>query len=95
MLNSKQIAHLKALSHNKSPVVQIGNKGLSESVLKEIELNLKAHELIKIQVQDNDKNNRSIILASICEKVGAEAINHIGKQLVIFKANDKTKIVLP
>ncbi|MDA1339247.1 MAG: YhbY family RNA-binding protein [Methylophilales bacterium] len=95
MLNSKQIAHLKALSHTKSPVVQIGNKGLSESVLKEIELNLKAHELIKIQVQDNDKAKRSITLVSICEKVGAEAVNHIGKQIVIFRANDKTKIVLP
>ena len=37
----------------------------------------------------------SLILTSICEKVEAESINHIGKQIVIFKANDKTKIVLP
>ena len=95
MLNSKQVSHLKALSHAIKPVVQIGNKGLSDSVINEIKLNLKAHELIKIQVQENDKASRAIILSSICEKVVAESINHIGKQIVIFKANDKTKIVLP
>ena len=95
MLNSKKISHLKALSHAIKPVVQIGNKGLSDSVINEIKLNLKAHELIKIQVQENDKANRALILTSVCEKVNAESINHIGKQIVIFKANDKTKIALP
>ena len=95
MLNSKQISHLKAMSHSIKPVVQIGNKGLSDSVIDEIKLNLKAHELIKIQVQENDKANRALILTSVCKKVEAESINHIGRQIVIFKANDKTKIVLP
>ena len=95
MLNSKQISHLKSLAHAIKPVVQIGIKGLSNSVINEIKLNLKAHELIKIQVQENDKANRALILTSVCKKVEAESINHIGRQIVIFKANDKTKIVLP
>ena len=95
MLNSKQVLHLRALSHSMKPVVHIGIKGLSDSVINEIKLNLKAHELIKIQVQENDKANRALILTSVCEKVNAESINHIGKQIVIFKANDKTKIALP
>jgi RNA-binding protein len=47
MLNSKQTAYLKALSHSKNPVVQIGLKGLTDSVTKEIDANLNAHELIK------------------------------------------------
>ena len=56
MLNSKQISYLKSLSHSIDAVVQIGNKGLSDAVIKEIEGSLKAHELIKIQAQVNDKN---------------------------------------
>ena len=95
MLNSNKIAHLKSLSHGIKPVVQIGNKGLSDSVINEIKLNLKAHELIKINVQENDKAKRVHILTSICEKVEAESINHIGKQIVIFKESENTKIVLP
>jgi RNA-binding protein len=95
MLNSKKKSHLKALSHSLNTVVQIGNKGLSDSVIKEIEENLKAHELIKIQVQDNDKVKRQEFLNLICKKLDAISINHIGKQLVIFRANEESKIKLP
>jgi RNA-binding protein len=43
-VNSKQISYLRGLAHNLNPVVMISNKGLSEAVLKEINLNLDAHE---------------------------------------------------
>jgi RNA-binding protein len=95
MLNSKQISYLKSLSHSINAVVQIGNKGLSESVIKEIEESIKAHELIKIQVQDNDKTKRQEILNLICKKLGTVSINHIGKQLIIFRPNAEPKIKLP
>jgi len=95
MLNSKQISYLRGLSHSIRTVVQIGNKGLSETVIKEIEENLKAHELIKIQVQVNDKLKRQEFLNLICKKLSAVSINHIGKQLVIFRANVDSKIKLP
>ena len=95
MLNSKQISYLKSLSHSMHAVVQVGNKGLSEAVIKEIEESLKAHELIKIQVQVNDKLKRQEFLSLICKKLNATSINHIGKQLVIFRANKDSKIQLP
>ena len=95
MLNSKQISYLKSLSHSIDAVVQIGNKGLSDAVIKEIEGSLKAHELIKIQAQVNDKKKRQDCLNLICKKLNAISINHIGKQLVIFRANEDSKIKLP
>ena len=95
MLNSKQISYLKGLSHSINAVVQVGNKGLSEAVIKEIEGSLKAHELIKIQVQVNDKLKRQEFLNLICKKLSAVPINHIGKQLVIFRANENSKIKIP
>jgi RNA-binding protein len=95
MLNTKQISYLKSLSHSIDAVVQIGNKGLSEAVIKEIEVNLKAHELIKIQVQVSDKLKRQEFLNLVCTKLSAVSINHIGKQLVVFRANEDSKIKLP
>ena len=95
MLNSKQISYLKSLSHSINAVVQVGNKGLSDAVIKEIEGNLKAHELIKIQVQVSDKLKRQEFLNLICTKLSAVSINHIDKQLVIFRANEDSKIKLP
>jgi RNA-binding protein len=94
-LNSKQVSHLRALSHGLNPVVMIGNQGLSESVLKEIEVSLQAHELIKIKVFGDDRESRVQMLESICESTGAAPIHHIGKQLVIYRPSEKAKIVLP
>ena len=95
MLTSKQVSYLRSLSHNLKPVVIIGNKGLTESVSKEIEANLDAHELIKIQVKEVSKVKRNLILDSLCEKIRAERVNHIGRQFIIFKASQKSKIALP
>lgn len=95
MLTSKKIAYLKALSHHKKPIVTIGNKGLTESVLNEIHVGLKAHELIKIQVSGDDRQARSKLLQEICKASGAEPINHIGKLLVIYQQSDKKLIDLP
>ena len=78
-LNSKQVSHLRAMSHALNPVVMIGNNGLTESVLKEIDVSLNAHELIKIKISGDDRELRKQMLVEICEKTGAVAIHHIGK----------------
>ncbi|MCB5186906.1 ribosome assembly RNA-binding protein YhbY [Methylobacillus caricis] len=94
-MNSKQISFLRGLGHNLHPVVVIGNNGLTEQVLKEIEVSLKSHELIKIKVFGDDRAARVQILEEICEKTGAAAIHHIGKQLVIYRQAEEPKIVIP
>ena len=90
-LTTKQIAHLRGLAHNLSPVVMIGSNGLTENVLKEIELNLKAHELIKIQVAGDDRDARKLMYDEICDKANAIAVHHIGKQLVVYRQSDTIK----
>lgn len=90
-LSTKQIAHLRSLAHSLSPVVMIGNNGLTDSVIKELELNLNAHELIKIQVAGDDRDARKAIYAEICAKTNAIAVHHIGKQLVVYRKSDTIK----
>jgi len=94
-VNSKQISYLRSLAHNLNPVVMISNKGLSEGVLKELNVCLDAHELIKIKVMVDDKAVRSQLLSDICEQTMATAVHHIGKQLVIYRQSTKPKIVIP
>ena len=67
-LSTKQIAHLRGLAHNLNPVVMIGNNGLTENVIKEIELNLNAHELIKVQVAGDDRAARKAIFDEIYKR---------------------------
>jgi RNA-binding protein len=94
-LNSQQVRFLRSASHDLKPVVMIGNNGLSETVLREIDVSLKAHELIKIKVQGDERELRLQMLQEICDKLGASAVQHIGKQLVVYRQADKPKIIFP
>ncbi len=94
-MNSKQISYLRGLAHSLNPVVMISNKGLSEGVMKEINVNLDAHELIKIKVMIDDKALRTQMLTDICTQTNAVAVHQIGKQLVVYRQSTKPKIVVP
>ena len=77
---------LKGRAHQLKPTVMIGNAGLTESVLKEIALTLKLHELIKIRVMA-EREQRDAIMSEICTQLGATPIQHIGKILVVYLPN--------
>lgn len=94
-MNPKQISYLRGLAHNLNPVVMIGNNGMTDNVIKEIELNLNAHELIKIKIASDDRALRLQMLNDIAEKTNAVAVHHIGKQLVIYRKSEKAKIIIP
>jgi RNA-binding protein len=70
-------------------VVTIGNKGLSESVKKEINLAVEAHELIKIRIQSNDRDERKQLFNEICVCAQAEPVQLIGSIGVIFRKRKK------
>lgn len=76
---------LRAEAHALNPVVIIGDAGLTDSVLKEIDLSLDAHGLIKIRVVGDDREARVGIYETVCEKLGASPVQHIGKLLVVFR----------
>ena len=83
---------LKGRAHQLKPTVMIGNAGLTESVLREIEKTLQQHELIKIRVMA-ERPEREAMLEEICTRLNAAAVQHIGKILVIYQPNpDANKI---
>ena len=94
-LTAAQRQHLRSLAHTRQPVVMIGNNGLSASVLKEIELALNSHELIKIKASSNELETRRTWMAEICAGTGASPVQQIGKILVIYRAASKPVIALP
>lgn len=94
-LTPGQRRFLRAQAHSLNPVVLIGDAGLTEAVMKEIERSLNSHELIKIKVASGDHEQREKMLAEICSTLEAAPAQHIGKTLVIYKAAKKQKLVLP
>jgi putative YhbY family RNA-binding protein len=76
---------LRSDAHGLNPVVLVGEAGLTPSVLKEIDANLSAHGLIKVRVFGDDREARIEMYETICEKLDAAPIQHIGKLLVLYR----------
>lgn len=94
-VNDKQRRYLKGLAHPLKPVVMVGNAGLSEAVLAEIENALAYHELIKVRVSGQEKTERKQMLDEIAEKTGADLVMMIGHIGGFYRPAEKSVIQLP
>jgi len=95
-LGEAQKKHLKRLAHHRRPIVQTGANGLTEAVLAEIERGLNDHELIKTRIVADDREERSNMIAEICERTGATLVQRIGHVAVLYRPHpEKPRIELP
>jgi RNA-binding protein len=65
--------------------VIVGSKGLTESVVKEVDVALRSHELIKVKLASDDRGERERHVAALSEAVGAATVQQIGKILVLYR----------
>ena len=95
-LSKKQIKFLRAKCHDLKAVIMMGQKGLTEEVLNEMEIALTHHELVKIKLSVDDRELRKQLIVEICDKTQAQEVQSIGKTLSIYRVNpDKAVIELP
>ena len=94
-LSAEQQRHLRKLAHNLKPLVIIGGNGLTENVSTEIDQTLAHHELIKVRVNAEDREDRNAMIAAMCEGMKCELVQRIGHIAVIYRAADKPVIRLP
>ncbi|MDO4434113.1 MAG: ribosome assembly RNA-binding protein YhbY [Alysiella sp.] len=87
-LSKQDIVELKARAHHLNPVVMVGQKGLTDAVIQETDTALHAHELIKVRVLGDDREERTAICAALCAAVDAELVQHIGKLLVLYRKRE-------
>lgn len=94
-LNNRQIRYLRGLTHDLHPVVMVGDKGLSDNVMGEIENALEHHELIKVRIRA-DRELRKQWMARIAEQCGAENVHAIGQVACYYRRHPKDpKLELP
>lgn len=76
---------LRAEAHALKPIVMIGAEGLTEAVMKEIDLGLDCHGLIKVRVFGDERDARIAMYEQICAELKAAPVQHIGKLLVLYR----------
>jgi RNA-binding protein len=93
-LNSAQRRHLRSLAHALKPVVLVGNKGVTDPLIEQVEAALLAHELIRVKVHDREALDEVATL--LHQATGAQLAQRLGKTLLFFRAHpSQPKIALP
>ncbi len=94
--NKTQLRFLKTHCHSLDPVVRIGQKGVTEALMAELEIALAHHELIKIKVSMGDREERQAAITQIADQSDANIVQQIGQIAVLFRRNhEKPVIVFP
>ena len=94
-LSNKQKKHLKGLAHALKPVVLLGQNGLTEGVLAEIENALNFHELIKVKIATDDREMKQLIIDAIVRETEAVNVAKIGHIVVLYRQSEEKKVDLP
>jgi len=95
-LTNKQKQALRAQAHALKPVVLLGQHGLTDAVLSEIDSALTAHELIKVRIPGQDREDKKQMVEAISTVTSAEAIQTVGHVATFYRPHpDKPRIELP
>ncbi len=88
-LSPSQRRALRAAAHHLNPVVSISQKGLTPSVLAEIDRCLAAHELIKLRLYGIEREDREALFSAICTALKCHTVQHIGNLIVLWREHPR------
>jgi RNA-binding protein len=95
-LSEKQKKHLRRLAHPLSPIVMLGNAGLTPNVVKELERALADHELVKVSARVGERSARDAALEILAKQTSSEIVQRIGNVGVFYRRSTALpKILLP
>lgn len=87
-LTEAQKKRLKGLAHSLNPVVMVGQHGMKDTILEEIDIAIEHHQLIKVKISVGDRDARDEIIGTISQKFPkATLIQRIGNVAVFYQHN--------
>ncbi len=89
MLTKEQRIRLRSYAQKLPDLVQVGKEEINDNLIKQINDNLYAHEVIKIKVNSNALSTPIEIgeeLENICN---CEIVTIIGSKIVLYKKSSK------
>jgi RNA-binding protein len=88
-LSSKQRKILEKYAQALSPVVIVGQNGVTAAVGEMVNTSLVSHELVKISFNDFKEEKRNLT-AALAEKYGAALVRIIGNKAILYRPAEKT-----
>lgn len=95
-LTNAQIRFLRGQAHGLKAILQVGGKGITDALLAELDLALEHHELVKIKVGAEDRDQRFAFVDALTKRSGAALVQRIGHMAILYRqSREKRHIVLP
>ena len=84
-LSETQKKHLRGLAHPLEPLARLGNAGVTDGFVAELDRTLEHHELVKLKVSAADREARDEAIADVIARTGAELVTRIGNIAVLYR----------
>jgi RNA-binding protein len=95
-LSEKQKKHLRRLAHPLHPLVMLGNAGLTDGVVNELDRALSDHELVKVSARVGERAARDAALDELARRTSAVVVQRIGHVGVFYRRGEGlAKVLLP
>ena len=89
MITKAEQKRFKAIGHSLKPVVTIAGNGLSDAVISELNRAIADHELIKVRVNADDRDDKQATIEKVVGVTNAELVQSIGNVALIYKSAKK------
>ena len=90
-LTSDQIRYLRGLGHHLSPLAMVGKDGIDDNLIKTVQDNLTAHELIKVKVQHGSPLDRKEAAAALAVATASALVQVLGNTFLLYRPNPDRK----
>lgn len=95
-LSEKQKKHLRRLAHPLKPIVMLGNAGLTDSVVNELDRALTDHELVKVSARVGEREARNAALDVLANRTSSDLVQRVGHVGVFYRrGKGVAKVLLP
>ncbi len=76
---------LRAAGHHLSAVVQVGKDGVTDAVLRQLDEQLLAHELVKVKVGTESPEDRFEVAERLGGAAGAQVAQILGRTVLVYR----------
>jgi RNA-binding protein len=96
VLTNAQTRFLRGQAHGLKAILQVGGKGISQTLVDEVISALEHHELIKVKFAADDRDSRYALVDELARRADAALVQRIGHVAILYRPSlDHRQIVLP
>ncbi|HMK84810.1 MAG TPA: YhbY family RNA-binding protein [Steroidobacteraceae bacterium] len=95
-LTEKQRKHVRRLAHPLRPLVMLGQAGLTDAVVQELERALEDHEIVKVSARLGERAVRDAAFEELARRTRSLMVQRVGHVGVFYRrSSGLAKVLLP